>query len=54
MRKSAIELSNGNYDVKTQVNQKDEIGELALVLDELAGRLKLAKEEQEKFDKLKE
>ncbi len=54
MRKSALELSNGNYDVKTQVNQKDEIGELALVLDELAGRLKLAKEEQEKFDKLKD
>ncbi|WP_313164901.1 ATP-binding protein [Sedimentibacter sp.] len=46
---TALLLSEGNYTVKTDVNQKDEIGELAGTIDELSQRLDTASRESEKL-----
>lgn len=40
MRKIAIALTNGNYDSKTDIIRKDEIGDLAKSIDKLADELK--------------
>jgi signal transduction histidine kinase len=40
MRKIAIALTNGNYDSKTGIIRKDEIGDLAKSIDKLADELK--------------
>lgn len=53
MRDWAKTLSEGDYSVKTGVLQKDEIGELATVLDTLGERLDLANRESEKLDQLR-
>ncbi|NLC67123.1 MAG: HAMP domain-containing histidine kinase, partial [Clostridium sp.] len=50
MNKTALRLSEGDYKVKTRINEKDEIGELAKTLDVLANRLDKASKESEKLD----
>lgn len=53
MKNTALELSRGNYEVKTGVNQKDEIGELAETMDFLSERLNQASLESEKLLQLR-
>ena len=40
LRNAANDIAHGNYDVKTGINSKDEIGELSLSFDYMAKRLK--------------
>ena len=40
MRNTALELADGKYESKTNINRKDEIGELAKTIDILADELK--------------
>lgn len=50
MRKTALELADGKYDSKTEINRGDEIGDLARTIDVLADELKeneLERENQE-------
>ena len=44
-------LASGQYDEKTNVQSRDEIGQLAKDVDELAQKLQLAKEQQERLEK---
>lgn len=53
MKSSAILLAEGDYTAKTGVLQKDEIGELAGVIDILSERLLIAKRESERLEKLR-
>jgi signal transduction histidine kinase len=53
MKNTAIELANGHYSAKTNVCQKDEIGELAATIDILSERLALASQESEQLLKLR-
>lgn len=39
MRSTALRLAAGEYEAKTQINQRDEIGELAATMDFLADKL---------------
>lgn len=39
MNKSAMEMTRGNYDIRTNIRQKDEIGQLGNSLDLLASKL---------------
>lgn len=50
MKVSALELAEGNYAAKTGVIQKDEIGELAAIIDVLSERLDEASHESEKLE----
>lgn len=43
----ANELAHGNLDVKTNIHQKDEIGQLAISMDQLTVELKKSRELQE-------
>ena len=53
MQSCARMLSEGDYSAKTGVWQKDEIGELAQILDTLSERLAAASRESEKLDQLR-
>ena len=53
MKDSAMRIRNGDYNVKTDITQSDEIGDLAAVLDSIAEKLALADEESKKLEKLK-
>ena len=53
MKSSALLLAEGNYEVKTGIEQRDEIGELAGALDILSDRLYAAKSESDRLDKLR-
>ena len=53
MRDNAEQLAERHYDVRNNVTQKDEVGELARTLDVLAERLQLADEESQKLEKLR-
>lgn len=53
MKNTAMELSSGNYSVKTGIKQDDEIGELATAFDDLSNRLDAAQKESNKLDKLR-
>lgn len=53
MNNSAMLLAEGNYSAKTGVQQKDEIGELALTIDSLSERLSVASHESERLDQLR-
>ncbi|MHC1786482.1 MAG: sensor histidine kinase [Christensenellales bacterium] len=44
MKNAAQRLSDGDYEAKTGVSQRDEIGQLALSLDGLSGRLREARD----------
>ena len=54
MRYSAIQLANGDYTVKTNIKQKDEIGELASTIDVLSEQLEIASNESKKLLKLRQ
>ncbi|MDV3427102.1 MAG: cell wall metabolism sensor histidine kinase WalK [Bacillota bacterium] len=53
MKNTAMELSSGNYSVKTGIYQDDEIGELASAFDDLSNRLDAAQKESNKLNKLR-
>ena len=53
MRDNAEQLAERHYDVRNNITQKDEVGELARTLDVLAQRLQLADEESQKLEKLR-
>lgn len=53
MRNNAERLAERDYNARNNIEQKDEVGELARTLDVLAGRLKLADKESQKLEKLR-
>ncbi len=53
MKNSAVRLAEGDYNVKTEINQNDEIGELAKTIDILSEKLDYASKESEKLNKLR-
>lgn len=53
MRKTALELADGNYHMKTGIVQKDEIGELATTIDILADRLQMNEEERRNMEQMR-
>lgn len=53
MRNTAEKLAERDYTARCGVSQKDEVGELAVTLDSLAGRLELADEESQKTDRMR-
>ena len=54
IRDTTTELAQGNYEVTTQVNQNDEIGELAKSIDKLAIQLDKSSKESERFEKMRQ
>ena len=53
MKDSALLLAEGDYDAKTGIRQKDEIGELAGAIDILSERLQIAKRNSDNLEKLR-
>lgn len=53
MKAAALKISGGDYAVKTNVAQDDEIGALAAALDEMAAKLDAASRERTKLDQLR-
>ncbi|SDN58866.1 HAMP domain-containing sensor histidine kinase [Acetanaerobacterium elongatum] len=53
MKTTALQLAEGNYSARTEVRQKDEIGELAATIDTLSLRLEQASHESERLEKLR-
>ncbi|HBN84384.1 MAG TPA: two-component sensor histidine kinase [Clostridiales bacterium] len=53
MKTAALRISGGDYSVKTDVAQDDEIGELASALDDMAEKLNTASKESSKLEKLR-
>ncbi len=53
MKNTALELSGGNYEAKTGVAKKDEIGELAEAIDFLSDKLNEASRESERLMQLR-
>ena len=54
IRDATTELAQGNYEVTTDVNQSDEIGELAQSIDKLALQLDKSSKESERFEKMRQ
>ena len=54
IRNTTTELAKGNYEVTTQVNQNDEIGDLAKSIDKLALQLYKSSKESERFEKMRQ
>jgi signal transduction histidine kinase len=53
MKKTALRLADGQYTAKTNIQQNDEIGELANTLDILADRLDIASHESDKLETMR-
>lgn len=53
MRTMALRLADGNYDVKTGIERKDEIGDLAKTLDFLTDKLKENEIERENLEHMR-
>ena len=53
MKKTALRLADGQYAAKTNIQQNDEIGELANTLDILADRLDIASHESDKLETMR-
>ncbi|MCL1912502.1 MAG: HAMP domain-containing histidine kinase [Eubacteriaceae bacterium] len=53
MKKTAVQISGGDYAAKTGVKQLDEIGELASAMDDMSDKLEAASQEHMKLDKLR-
>ncbi|WMJ84828.1 sensor histidine kinase [Oscillospiraceae bacterium LTW-04] len=53
MKTAAVKISGGDYAVKTGVAQNDEMGELAVALDDMAEKLGAASMESAKLDQLR-
>ncbi|MGD9665388.1 MAG: ATP-binding protein [Novosphingobium sp.] len=54
MKTAALRLADGDYAAQTGVTERDEIGQLAQTIDQLAGRLAQAERQRAALDKLKE
>ncbi len=54
MEQTALQLSEGRYDVRTGVRQEDEIGRLACTLDQLGQRLDEAERQRAELDRMRE
>jgi len=54
MMNAATQMARGDYGVKTQVVQQDEIGVLAAHIDELACKLAEAEKERSRFEQLRQ
>lgn len=54
MKNAALRLADGDYSTKTEVVQRDEIGQLAQTIDLLSEHLAKASEEREALDQLKQ
>jgi signal transduction histidine kinase len=53
MRETALELVEGHYQIKTNIRQKSEIGELAETLDILSDRLQKNEEERNNMEQMR-
>lgn len=53
MKSVAMQLAEGNYQAKCNIKQKDEVGQLANVMDLLAGRLDEASKESLKLEQMR-
>lgn len=53
LRRTALELADGNYEVTTEVKRSDEIGDLALSMDFLSGKLKENEIERKNLDQMR-
>ncbi|MBE7066354.1 MAG: cell wall metabolism sensor histidine kinase WalK [Ruminococcaceae bacterium] len=53
IRNTAVMISEGDYTIQTGINRSDEIGELALTLDEMGKKLEAADEESRKLERLR-
>lgn len=53
MKKNALQLADGNYSVQNDLAQKDEIGELAGIIDDMAVRLEAARHESERLEEMR-
>ena len=53
MKNAAMQISGGDYSVKTGVTQSDEIGELAAAMDDMVDKLEISSKENKKLDKLR-
>lgn len=51
LKKTALSLAGGNYKISTNIKRDDELGQLAMLMDQLAVRLNEAKTEHEQADK---
>lgn len=54
INQAALRLAEGDYSARTQVQQEDEIGELAKVMDGLSQRLDQASQESERMQKMRQ
>jgi len=54
MKNVALSLAQGNYEAQTNIVSRDEIGQLAGVLDSLSQRLKAAETERQNLNKMRE
>ena len=54
MMHAAAQMTRGDYSAKTHVAQQDEIGVLAMHIDELAQKLNEAEEERRNFDRMRQ
>ena len=53
MKTAALKISGGDYTATTGVTQEDEIGALAVALDEMAGKLHTAAQESSRLENLR-
>lgn len=53
IRRTALELADGNYEVTTDVNRSDEIGELAYTMDFLSEKLKENEIERKNLEQMR-
>lgn len=53
IRRTALELANGNYEITTQVKRNDEIGDLAQTVDFLSGKLQENEIERKNLDQMR-
>lgn len=53
LRRTALELADGNYEVGTGVKRSDEIGDLAIAMDFLSGKLKENEIERKNLDQMR-
>jgi len=53
IRRTALELADGNYEVSTDVNRSDEVGELAYTMDFLSEKLKENEIERKNLEQMR-
>ena len=53
MRTMALKLADGDYEVKTEIDRKDEVGDLARTLDFLTDKLKENEIERENLEHMR-